>query len=97
MLKLTDSGIGSPGQETSFFGPLTKAAVIRFQEKYAESILSPWGFASGTGFVGRTTKQKLNSILNELSPNNLRTVPSNILTISRFDRDLKLGTTGQIN
>jgi peptidoglycan hydrolase-like protein with peptidoglycan-binding domain len=32
--KLADSGPGSKDQETEYFGPLTKAAIIKFQEKY---------------------------------------------------------------
>jgi len=60
--RLADSGPGSPGNETNFFGSLTKSAVIRFQEKYAKEILSPWGLTYGTGYVGKTTLKKLNEM-----------------------------------
>ena len=47
------SGAGSPGNETSTFGPATKAAVIKFQKKNG---------VSGTGYVGPMTRAKLNSL-----------------------------------
>ncbi len=50
------------GEITSYFGEKTELAVIKFQEKYAEEILEPWGFDSGTGLVSKTTREKLNEI-----------------------------------
>jgi ABC-type transport system substrate-binding protein len=47
---------------TGWFGEKTKEAVIRFQEKYSEEILKPWGFSQGTGIVSKTTRQKLNAV-----------------------------------
>ncbi len=60
--RVIESGLGSPGNETDFFGPLTRSAVIRFQELYFKEILDPWGFKRGTGIVGPTTRSKLNEL-----------------------------------
>ena len=44
------------------FDEKVASAVSGFQEKYRDEILSPWGLKYGTGFVGRTTRAKLNEL-----------------------------------
>jgi T5SS/PEP-CTERM-associated repeat protein len=61
--KIANSGVGSPGKETNYFGLLTYKAVIKFQEKYAKDILLPWGLKKGTGYVGKTTLLKINELI----------------------------------
>ena len=57
-----DSEIYPEALITGYFGPLTQAAVIRFQEKYKKEVLAFWGLEKGTGFVGQTTRAKLNEL-----------------------------------
>jgi peptidoglycan hydrolase-like protein with peptidoglycan-binding domain len=62
-LKTQGSDIYPEGLVTGYFGSLTRAAVIRFQEKYSFEILSPFGLTSGTGYVGSSTREKINNLL----------------------------------
>jgi ABC-type transport system substrate-binding protein len=48
------------GEITGYFGPKTKGAVIKFQEKYKKDILEPFGLESGNGIVKEKTREKLN-------------------------------------
>lgn len=64
--RLANSGVGSPGKETNYFGPLTLKAVIKFQEKYASDVLSPWGLIKGTGYIGKTTLAKINELISKI-------------------------------
>jgi hypothetical protein len=60
---VSQSGPGSAGNETTFFGRATEAAVKKFQEAYADQILTPLGLKSGTGIFGAATRKMANSLL----------------------------------
>lgn len=60
--RITDSGPGSKGKETQYFGSLTKEAVKKFQTLFAKDILESVGLNKATGFWGPSTIKKANEI-----------------------------------
>ncbi len=72
----------------------TREAVIKWQERYADEVLKPWGLSKGTGYVYTTTLKKIKAIHEakcikdtpkpEIKPNNKYI----------FTRDLYTGITG---
>ncbi len=62
-IQVAKEGPGAPGEETSFFGQRTRAAVIDFQEKFQEDILAPYGLEQGTGFFSERTRAKANELM----------------------------------
>ena len=72
--QVASSGAGSPGQETSKFGPLTKAAVIKFQQKN--------GISPAVGYVGPITRAKLNSMSSSSSTTTTTTTTTTTSTTS---------------
>lgn len=60
-----DRDVYPEGIVSGWFGPLTDAAVKRFQEKYAPEILDPQGLTRGSGIVDAFTRRKLNELYGE--------------------------------
>ena len=60
---LINEGLLAKGSASGYFGNLTKQAVIKFQEKYADEILKPVGLTKGNGFLGTGTRAKINKLI----------------------------------
>jgi peptidoglycan hydrolase-like protein with peptidoglycan-binding domain len=58
------SGPGSKGQETTYYGPATAAAVKRYQEAHSAEILKPNNLTTGTGLFLGSTREHINKALN---------------------------------
>jgi peptidoglycan hydrolase-like protein with peptidoglycan-binding domain len=62
------AGAGSPGMESQYYGPATKAAVAKMQTAFAAEILAPLGLTTGTGFFGASTRAKANTLCAATTP-----------------------------
>ena len=58
-MTIANSGLGSPGQESTYFGLKTKAAVMKFQELYSSEVLVPAGLSRASGYFGALSRTKL--------------------------------------
>lgn len=54
-LNTTDTPVGNYGKETTFFGELTKNALVAFQKK--------WAISPAIGYFGQVTRAKVNSLV----------------------------------
>jgi hypothetical protein len=61
-IALEKEGFDTSGDQKGIFGEYTASAVVGFQEKYKEEILTPLRITHGTGFVGPATRAKLNKL-----------------------------------
>ena len=59
---LIKNGVWPYEDVTDEFDEETASYVVAFQQKYRSEILIPWRLANGTGFVGSSTRSKLNSL-----------------------------------
>ena len=85
---ITNSGAGSPGNETNLFGGLTKAALIRFQQAN--------GISPAIGYFGPVTRAAIEKLLsNDSTPSVPVENPGDVIGPIGFDRDLELGMTGE--
>jgi peptide/nickel transport system substrate-binding protein len=78
-----DPEVYPEGEITGYFGPKTKRAVIRFQEKYPSEILYPIGLKKGTGDVKSMTRKKLNEICIE-RPQEIIPLKFTLITCDKF-------------
>jgi hypothetical protein len=60
---IATAGVGSRGKETTFFGPATRRALIRYQEVNRSEILTPAGLKNATGYFGPSTIKRVNKTI----------------------------------
>ena len=55
---VSETGLGSNGQESEYFGPKTLRAVKSFQATYSQDVLVPVGLPTPTGYWGPSSRDK---------------------------------------
>jgi len=73
-------------EATGYFGPITKTALIHFQEKYSQDILSPIGLEAGSGYFGEKTRSYLTKLSIETKEAREKI---------QWNRDLRVGMRGE--
>lgn len=94
--QIASSGVGSPGNESIYFGTRTFDAVKKFQIKYALQTLAPLGMSAPSGVVGSLTRTLIFRLQQQHSfrattPSTSQVVPVIITTMS----PLVIGTNPQ--
>jgi hypothetical protein len=62
---VSETGAGSPGNETDYFGQKTHVALILFQDAHRAAILTPVGLSRGTGFFGPSTISHIHQLMSQ--------------------------------
>ena len=77
-------------------------AVEQFQSKYAQDVLTPWGFTAPTGYVYTTTIKEINKIYcskTSVTPTPIAAPPAPVTPVpptpaNSFTQPLSFGSTG---
>ncbi len=76
LIALTREGFaGQENNDWTSFNEEAASVVTAFQQKYASEILAPYGLKYGTGFVGKSTRAKLNKLYGCLTPPTPPSIP----------------------